>query len=420
MRKTLFVGLLSLCILFGTAAYGANLEMDTHTASQGDTVIFTVSVNNAPNQVAAFGFDINFDSTVLEYKSHEKGALVQSGFSLFDANEISAGQLRIGGVDFGASPIQQGGTGILVRLTFLVLQNKSCEVQLLDLKDDFKTWSTKNGQFEKIPDSEPENHKPLANPLTISCSEGKTADIVLSGTDPDGDSLTYLLVSDPSYGTLQGYLPNLSYTPDENYSGTDSFFYKVSDGQADSDPAEVFIRIDEISPELSVNVSEKFLSLSWTPVSGAVGYYLYYAPFPEMAPISFIDMEDQTSLSGTLAPGAAYYVAIQAYDENGALGLSELKTFMIPPVLPAPQLTVSTEKNTVSLSWSEVEGAEGYILCYAPYPTVSPISSADLGNVTALSGELAPGAAFYLVVQAYDSEGRGGFSNVEYFILPED
>jgi len=418
MRKTLFIGLLSLCMLIGTAAYGASLEMDTQKAAKGETVTFTVSVNNAPNQVAAFGFDISFDPAVLQYKSHEKGSLIQSGFSLFDANEISAGQLRIGGLDFGGSPIQQGSSGILARLTFQVLQNKSCEVQFTDLKDDFRTWSPKNGQFEKIP--EPANNKPVAEPLSISCPEGKTASITLSGTDPDGDSLTYLLVSHPSHGNLQGYLPNLSYAPDENYSGTDIFFYKVSDGQLDSDPAEVFIRIDEISPEMSVNVSEKFLSLSWTRVTGASGYYLYYAPFPEMSPIGFIDMGNQTTLSGQIPPGFSYYAAVQAYDENGPLGLSEVKNFMIPPVLPAPQVAVSTQENTVSISWSEVDGAEGYILYYAPYPSVSPIYSADLGNITSLSGELAPGSAFYAAVQAYDTEGRSGFSNVEYFILPEN
>jgi len=62
-----------------------------------------------------------------------------------------------------------------------------------------------------------------------------------------------------------------------------------------------------------------------------------------------------------------------------------------------------------------VEGTECYIL----YPSVSTIYSADLGNLTSLSGELAPGSAFYIAVQAYDSEGRSGFSNVEYFIISE-
>ncbi|MGE0083981.1 MAG: cohesin domain-containing protein [Desulfococcaceae bacterium] len=413
MRKGLFVVLVSVCILIGTAAYGASLEMDTQKAAKGETVTFTVSVNNAPNQVAAFGFDISFDPAVLQYKSHEKGSLIQNGFSLFDANEISAGQLRIGGLDFGGSPIQQGSSGILARLTFLVLQNKNCEVQLLDLKDDLKNWTVQNGQFTPPPINKP----PSAENLNLSVSEGKTLDITLTGTDPDGDSLTYLLISDPSYGTMQGYPPYLSYTAEE--SGTYRFFYKVNDGKEDSNIAEVSIAVYEISPEMSVNVSENFLSLSWTPVSGAVGYYLYYAPFPEMSPVSSIDMGNQTTLSGQLSPGFSYYAAVQAYDESGHLGLSEIKNFMIPPVLPAPQLTVSTEEKTVSLSWPEVKGAEGYILYYAPYPSASSVFSADLGNLTSLSGEMAPGSAFYLAVQAYDSEGRSGFSNVEYFVIAE-
>ena len=30
---------------------------------------------------------------------------------------------------------------------------------------------------------------------------------------------------------------------------------------------------------------------------------------------------------------------------------------------------------------------------------------------------LPPGSAFYLIVQAYNAEGRGGYSNVAYFVL---
>ena len=38
--------------------------------------------------------------------------------------------------------------------------------------------------------------------------------------------------SDPLHGTLSGTAPNLTYTPDANYHGSDSFLFKANDGEA--------------------------------------------------------------------------------------------------------------------------------------------------------------------------------------------
>lgn len=56
-----------------------------------------------------------------------------------------------------------------------------------------------------------------------------------AGTDLDGDSLTYEIVSAPAHGTLLNCLGGTndltcSYTPDLNYNGTDTFSYRAYDG----------------------------------------------------------------------------------------------------------------------------------------------------------------------------------------------
>ncbi|MDD3949083.1 MAG: Ig-like domain-containing protein, partial [Anaerolineaceae bacterium] len=56
-------------------------------------------------------------------------------------------------------------------------------------------------------------------------------------------SLTFNLESLPLGGTLEGELPNLTYTPVENFSGTDFFTFSVSlDGET-SQPAQVTIKV---------------------------------------------------------------------------------------------------------------------------------------------------------------------------------
>lgn len=65
--------------------------------------------------------------------------------------------------------------------------------------------------------------------------------ITLAGR-PAG-SLTFNLESLPISGTLDGDLPNLIYTPAENFSGTDFFTFSVSLEGETSQPAQVTINV---------------------------------------------------------------------------------------------------------------------------------------------------------------------------------
>jgi Bacterial Ig domain len=87
------------------------------------------------------------------------------------------------------------------------------------------------------------NQAPIANPQSLSAAEDTPLDIVLTGSDPDCNPLTYSVVSGPNHGTLSGIAPSLTYTPSANYNGADSFTFVVNDGQATSDPATVDITV---------------------------------------------------------------------------------------------------------------------------------------------------------------------------------
>ena len=88
-----------------------------------------------------------------------------------------------------------------------------------------------------------------------------------------------------------------------------------------------------------------------------------------------------------------------------------------------PELTVTTEGNTVTLSWSQVAGADGYILYYAPFEPnpyrfyLTGIYSWNLGHINTLSVELWSGAAYCVLIQAYGSGGFSNFSNVDCFFI---
>jgi hypothetical protein len=86
-------------------------------------------------------------------------------------------------------------------------------------------------------------------------------------------------------------------------------------------------------PVLSLSTSGIWINLSWTPVQGATGYTLSYAPIPftGIASVGTADMGMLTSLSGDLWVGAAYYVAIQSRDGSGLSQYSNIVEVVISP-----------------------------------------------------------------------------------------
>lgn len=91
------------------------------------------------------------------------------------------------------------------------------------------------------------NSAPIASNASISLSEDTSSNVTLSASDQDNDSLTYSVVSQPSHGSLSGSATNLTYTPDINYSGSDSFTFKANDLISDSNLATVSITVTPVN-----------------------------------------------------------------------------------------------------------------------------------------------------------------------------
>ena len=91
------------------------------------------------------------------------------------------------------------------------------------------------------------NDAPTADAKTVAIDEDSVTTITLSGSDADGDSLSYIVVSQPQHGSLSGTAPALTYTPDADYSGSDSFTYKTNDGSVDSALATVSITVNPLN-----------------------------------------------------------------------------------------------------------------------------------------------------------------------------
>lgn len=91
------------------------------------------------------------------------------------------------------------------------------------------------------------NDAPVATAQSVSTDEEVAVEITLSGTDVESSPLTYAVVAQPTHGELTGTAPNLTYTPAEDYTGSDSFTFRVNDGTVNSSTATVSITVNGIN-----------------------------------------------------------------------------------------------------------------------------------------------------------------------------
>jgi predicted outer membrane repeat protein len=121
------------------------------------------------------------------------------------------------------------------------------------------------GAFE-VDGLPPGNNLPVALDDAYSVEEDRTLAVAAPGvlandTDADGDTLTSMLVSGPTYGVLALNADgSFSYTPNPGFEGNDSFTYVANDGALDSNPATVSITVMAASPPCTLTVELGYAS----------------------------------------------------------------------------------------------------------------------------------------------------------------
>ncbi len=110
--------------------------------------------------------------------------------------------------------------------------------------ENFSGWATVSLTVEQ------ENQPPVAISFSRSMTENGTLSFSLQGQDPEGTDIDFELLSHPSHGSLSNFneeTGSVVYEPDEDFSGTDQFRFRVTDGELWSDSATVTLYINEAS-----------------------------------------------------------------------------------------------------------------------------------------------------------------------------
>ncbi len=98
-----------------------------------------------------------------------------------------------------------------------------------------------------------QNHAPEVSPATAATVAAHPVAITLAATDADGDPISFTLDTDgpgaAAHGSLAGTPPNLTYTPEPDFVGVDTFVFHASDTNgATSDGTATITVLSDITP----------------------------------------------------------------------------------------------------------------------------------------------------------------------------
>ena len=87
------------------------------------------------------------------------------------------------------------------------------------------------------------NQPPVAYGQTVDTTQNTSVAITLIAADPDGDQLTYSIASAPANGIVTGSGLDVTYTPNADFTGADTFTYEVKDSAGATATEKVTINV---------------------------------------------------------------------------------------------------------------------------------------------------------------------------------
>lgn len=184
----------------------------------------------------------HFNTSLQSFKANESGDGILTISKSNSHGKIYRGFVSLNGEFFSLDPILHG-------------KNSTMSVPV-DLRKRNYLWVFLYGQKGasiklKVKEAaqKEQNHEPVADNQSVELDEDTSASITLTGSDQDGDAVTFEIVTPPVNGTLSGTAPALSYTPAADFNGSDTFTFKVNDGKVDSEEAAVAITVNPVNDD---------------------------------------------------------------------------------------------------------------------------------------------------------------------------
>ncbi|MEX2304298.1 MAG: Ig-like domain-containing protein, partial [Bryobacterales bacterium] len=211
-----------------------------------------------------------------------------------------------------------------------------------------------------------QNGAPAATDSAVTTTEDTPKQITLSGTDPNGDTLSFSLLTQPAKGSLSGNGANWTYTPKANANGPDSFTFRASDGKGGTDDGAIGISITAVNdPPTAQNQSmstaqntQKQIALAGSDVDGdPLTYTIMSAPAHGTLNGSGANRTYMPANGYSGPDSFTYRVSDGKLNANGAVSITVQAGQNKPPT--ATDTSVSTNQDTkknITLGGTDPDG----------------------------------------------------------------
>jgi hypothetical protein len=96
-----------------------SITINPNSAGADTVVTISIIIQGTTKQIRVFGLDAAFDAKMFDFQGVAKGAITESWADV-DGNEISPGELKIGGYVGGGTPVPANGQGKLAEFKLKV------------------------------------------------------------------------------------------------------------------------------------------------------------------------------------------------------------------------------------------------------------------------------------------------------------
>ncbi len=274
------------------------------------------------------------------------------------------------------------------------------------------------------------NQEPTAGNDDATTDEDVAATISVldNDSDPERDPLTVIATSIPSNGTVTSTGRSITYTPNTNFNGTDSFVYLVSDGYGGTATATVRVTVTAVNdpPKAVGSISAQSLTVGGAAASVDVsskfsdsdGNSLTYSATTSAASVATVSVSGSTV---TMTPVAAGSATITVTASDGALTATQPISVTVtasvtatPPSAPT-NFTATAGNRQVVLRWSNPNNATITKYQYRRStnsgsswsPDWTDISGSGSGTTSYTVRSLNNGTAYTFQVHAVNSGGNG-------------
>ncbi|WP_349409526.1 Ig-like domain-containing protein [Pseudalkalibacillus sp. SCS-8] len=222
----------------------------------------------------------------------------------------------------------------------------------------------------------PGNQLPSTQNYTLTTVKNELLSGTVEGTDPDNDPLSFNLGTEAANGTVNVNVDGTwTYTPDTDYTGSDQFTVKVSDGKGGVAYSTVVIEVTEPPNQPPTTVDYEIETLMNTPVSGIISaedpdgdvltYRLKTTATKGTATVTSEGNWEYTPNEGYVGPD---HFVVEIDDGNGGITTSTVSITIKEPPNQLPEVgnyNESTVKNTPVSGKVSGTDADGDTLTYS-------------------------------------------------------